>query len=311
MIDVDTFLLILYVMIDDFCKAHLPAEPARPGVAAALSRSELLTLALLAQWGHFASERAFYRYATHHLRPAFPTLPHRAQFNRQVRAAYPALVALGAYLTAQLQPQPAPYEPLDSAALPTRSAKRRGRGWLAGLADIGWSNRLGWYEGFHLLVAVTPQGVITGWGCGPASSSDQPLAESFFALRQQPVPGWQTVGRQPTRGQFYLTDKGFESRARHQQWAAQYQAYVVGPPQQRARWAWPGALRRWVAARRQIVETVFDKLQHTFRLGLDRPHEFSGVQARLAAQMALHNFCIWLNRQQSRPGLAFADLIAW
>src|SRR5689334_6272634 len=114
MIDVDTFLLLLYVMIDDFCKVHLPTTPPRPGSPPALSRSELLTLALFAQWGHFASERAFYRYATRHLRPAFPTLPHRAQFNRQVRAAYPALVALWAYVTEQLQPQPAPYEPLDS-----------------------------------------------------------------------------------------------------------------------------------------------------------------------------------------------------
>src|SRR5258707_816231 len=26
----------------------------------------------------------------------------------------------------------------------------RGTGWLAGQVDIGWSNRLGWYEGFHL-----------------------------------------------------------------------------------------------------------------------------------------------------------------
>ena len=25
--------------------------------------------------------------------------------------------------------------------------KRRGHGWMAGYADIGWSNSLGWYEG--------------------------------------------------------------------------------------------------------------------------------------------------------------------
>ena len=41
-----------------------------------------------------------------------------------------------------------------------RDAKRRGEGWLAGSADIGWSNRLGWYEGFRLLVAVDPTGVV-------------------------------------------------------------------------------------------------------------------------------------------------------
>ena len=56
-----------------------------------------------------------------------------------------------------------PYQALDSSAMPVRDAKRRGRGWLAGQADIGWSNSIGWYEGFSLLAAVGPTGVITGF----------------------------------------------------------------------------------------------------------------------------------------------------
>jgi hypothetical protein len=42
-----------------------------------------------------------------------------------------------------------------------------------------------------------------------------------------------------------------------------------------------------------MVETVNAKLQHTFRLDRERPHELSGLQARLAAKIALPNFCIW------------------
>jgi hypothetical protein len=34
MVDVDIFLTMLYVMVDDFCTASLPAEP-RPGPQAA------------------------------------------------------------------------------------------------------------------------------------------------------------------------------------------------------------------------------------------------------------------------------------
>lgn len=61
-----------------------------------------------------------------------------------------------------MEPQRCPYqEALDSSAMPVRDAKRRGEGWLAGGADIGWSNSLGWYEGFRLLVAVDPTGVIS------------------------------------------------------------------------------------------------------------------------------------------------------
>jgi hypothetical protein len=54
---------------------------------------------------------------------------------------------------------------------------------LAGCADIGWSNRLGWYEGFRLLVATDPTGVVTGFGFCAASIADQQVAETFFAVR--------------------------------------------------------------------------------------------------------------------------------
>jgi hypothetical protein len=37
-----------------------------------------------------------------------------------------------------------PYQALDASAMPVGDAKRRGHGWLAGRADIGWSNSLGW-----------------------------------------------------------------------------------------------------------------------------------------------------------------------
>lgn len=58
-----------------------------------------------------------------------------------------------------------------------------------------------------------------------------------------------------------------------------------------------------------MVETVFEKLHHTFRLNKERPHDLTGLQTRLAAKVALHNFCIFLNLKLGRPPLAFADLI--
>ena len=84
MLDVDTFLTALYVMVDDLCQSHL-TERNRPGPDASLFRSEVITLATFARWRRFASERDFYRYASEHLREAFPTLPDRSQFNRLVR----------------------------------------------------------------------------------------------------------------------------------------------------------------------------------------------------------------------------------
>jgi len=76
MVDVDTFLTALYVMVDDFCHSHRPKR--QPGPEPSLSESEVITLAIFARWSRFSSERDFYRYATGHLRGAFPTLPDRS-----------------------------------------------------------------------------------------------------------------------------------------------------------------------------------------------------------------------------------------
>jgi hypothetical protein len=186
-------------MVDDFCPSQKDIEVCHPGPQAALSRSEVVTLALFGQWAQFESERAFYRYAERHLRAAFLTLPHRSQFNRLQRQYGAVLTAFGLYLVGLMEAQSCLYERLDSAGIATRDAKRRGAGWLAGQADLGWSNRLGWYEGFHLLVSVAQTGVITGFGFGPASAHDQRLMETFLAARAFPVERLSSVGK-PAQG---------------------------------------------------------------------------------------------------------------
>jgi hypothetical protein len=313
MLDVDTFLTALYVMVDDFCHSQPPKR--RPGPQASLSESEVITLAIFARWGRFCGERDFYRYARRCLHDAFPTLPDRSQFNRLVRSCVGLIEEVALHLAlmpnARANAQGAAcYEALDTSAMPVRDAKRRGEGWLAGYADIGWSNSLGWYEGFRLLLAVDPTGVITGFGFASASTKDQPLAETFFALRARPDPRLGSVGS-PASGP-YVVDKGFEGEDNHRRWLDRYGARVICPPKRDGRKrSWPKRLRRWAASIRQIVESVYEKLHATFGLRAERPHELQGLRARLAARVALHNFCIWLHDQLGRPRLTFADLLGW
>jgi len=115
-------------------------------------------------------KRAFYRYAQEHLRAAFPSLPARSRFNRLQRTYAEAITAFGLFVVSSTNAHHCHYERIDSSGIAICDAKRRGEGWLAGQADIGWSNRIGWYEGFHLLVSIAPSGMITGYGFGPAST---------------------------------------------------------------------------------------------------------------------------------------------
>lgn len=308
MVDVDTFVTWLYVMVDEFCKHHLRPE-VRPGPPSALTRSEVITLAIFAQWFHFPSEAAFWRHADRHLRPLFPQLPAPSQLNRAIRGQDGAITRVALSLAQQLTDQRAPYEALDCTAAPTRNAKRRGRGWLAGSANIGFSKRLGWYHGFCPLLAVAPNGAVTGFGFGPASTNDRALAETLFAARCDQDPRLPSCGQ--AESGLYVGDAGFAGEDCTARWRREYGAVVLVSPQRDSSKRWPKRLRRWLAGLRQIVETVNAHLLYTFGLERSRPHDLSGFRVRLAAKVALHNFCLWLNHQLGRPLLAFADLLDW
>lgn len=308
MVDIDLYITALFFLVDNFFKEH--TLPPKPGPNWKLTASEAITLLLFSQWGRFRGERDFYRFADTKLRDAFPDLPSRSQLNRQWRALHDHVCAFFVHLAELLDAGESPYEALDTSAIETRDAKRRGYGWLVGQADIGHSNRLGWYEGLKLILATTPEGVITGFGLAPASAKEQPMAETFFYLRAHPDMRVPSIGK-ANSGQYYPVDKGFEGYQNQTRWEEVYGAYVICPPKRNSRNPWPKALRRWVASIRQMVETVFDKLHNTFRLNRERPHLLGGIRTRLAAKVALHNFCIWLNRQLGRANLAFADLLGW
>ena len=312
MYDYDTFLITLYVRVDDFCKASHEAlrVSLHPGSAASLSVSEIVTLSLFEQWRLFPSERAFWRWAQRHLRSLFPGLPSRPQFLRQQQRCQVVLEGFFQALAQDLGARHSPFEILDRLGVATRSCGRRGPEWLFGYADKGYCTRLGYFHGLHLLTAVTAEGVITGYGLGPASCKDQPQAESFFALRAHPDPRFGALGC-PAASRTYVLDKGFSGPKLHRRWKAAYAVEVVCAPQKGHGRPWPKPLRRWVASLRQIVETVHGRLLESFRLERERPHTLRGLLHRLAAKAGLHNFCIWLNRQLGRPDLAFADLIDW
>lgn len=307
--DPETFLIEVYVLVDDLVPRLVPPDQHRPGPAPALSVSEVITLALMSRWARFRSERDFYRYAETRLRPLFPRLPSRTQFNRQLRRWSDLIAQIAVTLGHQLADKAA-YEVLDSTAVPTRNAKRRGHGWLAGDADIGWSNRLGWYEGFHLLTCATPDGAVTGFGAGTASANDRHLAETFFAERAAPTSRLPSIGSPVAN--HYLADMGFGGQACEARWLTNYQATIVCPPQpDRRTRVWPPALRQWLIHHRQIIETVHARLISAFRLDAHRPHTLTGALTAIAASIAIHNVTILLNRRHGRPDLAYAEILGW
>ncbi len=215
MVDTDTCLTTLDVMGDAICPSPLPAQ-SHYGPQAALTRSEVVTLGLCGPWACVPSDRARSRDAQHPLRAACPTLPPRPPCNRLRRRHCEAIVGGFLPLVARLRGRQGLDDALDRAAVPPREAKRRGAGWRPGLADSGGRQRLGWYEGFHLRIAVHPYGVLTGVGVGPARAKAQRLAEPCLARRRHPHPACQSVGR-PALGPDGC-DQGCAGLTAHARW---------------------------------------------------------------------------------------------
>jgi hypothetical protein len=100
--------------------------------------------------------------------------------------------------------------------------------------------------GFSLLAAIEPSGIITGFCFGSASIADQPLAETFFALRANPNPRLKGAGS--AFSGTYVADKGFEGEQNHRRWLECYGAEVVHPPKRNSKKrSWSKRLRWWIA----------------------------------------------------------------
>ncbi len=117
-IDLDTFLVALYTIVDDLYQQRPgPRKSGRPGPRPVVSDSEVLTLALCAQWWG-RSERAFLRYARAPWRAYFPRFLSQSAYNRRCRDLAAVLVALIPLVARALRAAGAAYEVIDTVAVP-------------------------------------------------------------------------------------------------------------------------------------------------------------------------------------------------
>jgi hypothetical protein len=196
-VDLDSFLVSLYVLVDDWWQERHPScARKKPGRPALLSDPEVITLAILAQWPRFRSERDFWRFAHAHLREYFPNLCSQGQFNRRVRALEPELRALHKALARDLCNPSAVYRVMDTTLIPAIVRVRASRkGLFFGQATFGRSaSKTEWIYGFKVALVVDPGGVITAFGLATASSDERPIADALVASDRHEAYLWQTKG---------------------------------------------------------------------------------------------------------------------
>jgi|SRR5688572_2522166 hypothetical protein len=332
MLDLDTFLLMIYVEIDDWYQQVIaPVKPKR-GKPPQFQDSEALTVAVLSEWRAgvpWQSERGCLRYLHQYYGDWFPHLPHISAFNERKRHLFGVLVQLQQQLARRWTSL---YESADSLVLPAGSLgqRQREKGHWLWESDIGKAPH-GYFWGDRWLASVTQVGAISGWLVGTASLNDRWLMEAFVSTRAgQPqlvepprrtkdarsqhtppptgfIGGFAAVGQ--LLGEAYLADGNFNGRRWLTHWQECYGATVIARPRYNEKVRWSKALVRWLRQRRQIVETAFAVLERVFAIKHLQAHSRWGQYTRLAAKAAAYNLGMWLNECLQRPRLALETLL--
>ena len=290
-LDLDTFLTAVYTIVDDLYRERLAAAlRPRPGPAPALSDSEVLTLAICAEWGAWDSERGFWRSARGRLRHLFPRLVEQSEFNRRRRALYPALAAIQRAVARKLGAHLERERLLDTKPVAVMVLKRHDdRGLLFdGKAAVGWcQTKRQWYHGFKLVLALTLGGVIARYELVPANVDDREAAAEVLE------PGCR-----------YWADKGFSGEQCQSEWAESDGALVFAEPPRSTRKAWPRAFAYAAHRLRQLIEVVNAQLQGQFAIERTLAKTLRGLVTRVQAKLTAHTLGVYLNALAGRPPLA-------
>lgn len=333
--DLDTFLLSIYVFVDEWYREHIRPDKPKRGTPARFSDAEALTVSVVSEWRAgvpWQSERGCLRHLHAHYAAWFPHLPQISAFNDRKRYLFGVLVRLQQALAERLSPEGVVYEVVDSLPLPAASfgqVNREHSHWL-------WESRAGkaphgWLWGDRWLASVTSQGAVTGWLVGAASVNDRWLMEAFLSTRagcpqmvepprrkkdaksqRTPPPcdfigGFAAVG--PTRGDGYLADGNFNGDRWRNHWHDRYAARVLTKPRYNEKRSWSAEWSTWLNRHRQIVETAFAVLDRVLHIKQMQAHSRWGQYTRLAAKTAAYNLGMWFNRCLGRPLLALETLL--
>jgi hypothetical protein len=337
--DLETLLTTVYVLVSDWYKEEIEKhKPKRPGPEPRMTDSEVLTLAIVGQWQvgvPWRSERGLVRWANSpEGKRMFPKMLGRSRYNLRVRELYGVLVRLQQDIAEQLTTLEDIYECVDCEPLPAFSnsqALRDKAHWLFESTKGHGGTSGGFFYGDHLLVSGLPSGAVTGWLLATAYIQDRWLLEALLSGRagqfelHQPPPNLHEVKRRrpvlpigfigpPSavghdHRRPYLADKGFNGDRWRIHWKQRYGASVITVPPANVPNTWSAAHKRWLASHRQIVDTIFSRLDTVFGMKHLNAHSRWGQLTRIAAKLAAYNIGLYINRLLNRPAGALATLI--
>ena len=281
--DLDTLLIGLYVLADDFLpKRTGPGRPPR------ITDAELVCLAVAQIFLDCPNEHRYRRFAKSRLGHLFPYIPGQSGYNKRIRKLAPEIASLVTHL-AWLSPSFCDrLRLLDSTPVPCgQSRETVKRSQLAGHAGYGYcSSHSRYFWGFRLYLLCAPDGMPIAFELAPANAPEREVAAELLERALQP-------------GQTIVTDKGFAG-AQFEALVASYGCQLLRPDRRNEphRHGTLGGIRQWIES---IIETTKGQLS----LERHGARTLQGLITRIAQRLLALAAGCWHNWQTGQPGRHF------
>lgn len=295
----DLFLLV-YCLLDDIYDELVPDEVRfRPGHERCdLTDAEVLTLSLMQEALSIDSETAFIRFMRRNHLSLFPQLVERSRYHRRRKALAGVQQVLFGHLAARFAAAAA-WLVVDSAPVETTKVERSQTGQRS-IPEATYHVRPARQQlffGFRLHLAISNEGAILDFALAPANVGEREIAGGLLGALE------------PAETGLVLGDTGYSGETMsamaevlgHVLWALPKRSRPARDAEAK-RW------RRWVRAKRALIETVFAMLADQFRVETTRARSLWGVWTRVVAKVLAFDLSLHINRLLGRPLLAVKSL---
>ncbi len=256
-----------------------------------MTDAELVCLAVAQVLLRYDDERHWLRAAAKHVGHLFPRLLGQSEYNNRVKAAAPLMEAALRWLADHTPGSAELLRLMDATPVPCgQSVITARRSGLFGYAGYGYCpSHSRWYWGGKLLLIVTCDGTVTGFGlANPKLFGQREQARQM--LNDQPA-------NRPAPGTAIVTDKGLSGEDTEEFFAGPGLRLTLIRPARKDEKT-PRPFPNWL---RQRVEAIIWTLKN--QLGLERHggRVPAGLWARIVQRLLALNAAIWFNWQIGAP----------
>lgn len=291
--DLDTLLIALYVQLDDHI---IPAHRAgarrglRLGRPPVVTDAELVCLAVAQVLLRYDEERHWLRAAASRVGHLFPRLLRQSEYNARLKNLAPLMEAALRWIAAATPASAELLRLMDGTPIPCGQSKiTTQRSNLFGFAGYGYcSSHSRFYWGAKLMLIVTCDGTVTGFGLGNPKLFGE-REQTRHMLSVQPA-------NRPDVGTTVVTDKGLSGQDFEEFFHEDLGLLLMRPARKDEKR--PRPFPNWL---RQRVEAIIWTLKN--QLGLERHggRVPAGLWARVVQRLLALNVAIWHNWTIAAP----------